>query len=741
MSRYDLEIAALLHNIEVLWQRARLTLDPALFPRPELASGDLARLELAQRLSSGRANGGAHSGAEPIPLQSIFASVSLENAGPLSYLPVGPQKMIAPPYPASAPEARETLSQGYSRLCTALTQEARRLEPVRKAHPLAYLEGLFLSLQRYAAGIPVSADAQDISLFDHNHSVAALCTCLRELPDAEVERLLALDSALFAQDTTLAVLVGGDISGVQDFIYGIRDAGGAAQNLRGRSLYLQLLTEAAQRYVLRRLGLPITSVLYSGGAHFFLVSPAGVAAANVGALRRELSEVLLAFHGRALYLALGGAEVRASDFREGAMPARWTALHTDLGAAKSQRYAELDEEVRYASIFSPCEPVSDVADDLYEGLGKRFPHTTHLVLDIIEPGVAETALEALGLRVQLAGTNLPVQSTEDAEYRLRLALSDVPLSAEAVSADVPIVDGVRYTLNRVPDLTFDDLAQFPMFVDASGHEHGIQRLGILRMDVDNLGRVFREGLGQRATLARIATLSRTLATFFEGRVAALCQATDEAAGAAALYGVYAGGDDLFLVGPWHWMPSLARTICTEFRQLTGGHADLHLSAGIALVTQKYPLYQAAEDAREALDEGAKAGGKNAISFLGEVLPWQSQDGRGFEEVQRWATAFIDAGIQHGNRFPISLLGRLIELDEMRRKETKHGAQSNLGRWVWTGVYQLHRLGEQYVRTDPAIAQVIREVLVALQNDHFANLPVLAFAARWAHLALRRSQVE
>jgi uncharacterized membrane protein len=36
--------------------------------------------------------------------------------------------------------------------------------------------------------------------------------------------------------------------------------------------YLQLLTEATARYVLRRLNLPITNLIYSGGGNFYLLA-------------------------------------------------------------------------------------------------------------------------------------------------------------------------------------------------------------------------------------------------------------------------------------------------------------------------------------------------------------------------------------------------------------------------------------------------------------------------------------
>jgi len=60
------------------------------------------------------------------------------------------------------------------------------------------------------------------------------------------------------------------------------------------------------------------------------------------------------------------------------------------------------------------------------------------------------------------------------------------------------------------------------------------------------------------------------------------------------YVIYAGGDDLFLVGAWDVLPPLAQAIRAAFDRLTDGR--LTMSAGISLARDKYPLYRAAEDA-------------------------------------------------------------------------------------------------------------------------------------------------
>jgi len=45
-------------------------------------------------------------------------------------------------------------------------------------------------------------------------------------------------------------------------------------------------------------------------------------------------------------------------------------------------------------------------------------------------------------------------------------------------------------------------------------EGGFERLGVLRMDVDSLGDLFKNGFGKNATLTRLASLSFRMSLFF-----------------------------------------------------------------------------------------------------------------------------------------------------------------------------------------------------------------------------------
>ena len=100
-----------------------------------------------------------------------------------------------------------------------------------------------------------------------------------------------------------------------------------------------------------------------------------------------------------------------------------------------------------------------------------------------------------------------------------------------------------------------------------------------------LGTVFSNEKIGSATLSRLATLSDALCLFFEGYVPELCRAYNDKQPKEILELIYAGGDDLFLVGGWSALPEIAKKLRSEFRHfVTGNHVTL--SGGIAHRTQK-----------------------------------------------------------------------------------------------------------------------------------------------------------
>jgi CRISPR-associated protein Csm1 len=81
-----------------------------------------------------------------------------------------------------------------------------------------------------------------------------------------------------------------------------------------------------------------------------------------------------------------------------------------------------------------------------------------------------------------------------------------------------------------------------------------------------------------------------------------------------VYTVYAGGDDLLLIGPWLTTIRLARELRAAFARFSASNPNLTLSAGLELIDPSEPLNRAAERV-EARLEAAKDAGRDRVCLL------------------------------------------------------------------------------------------------------------------------------
>ncbi|MFQ3662260.1 MAG: type III-A CRISPR-associated protein Cas10/Csm1 [Chloroflexaceae bacterium] len=684
------------------------------------------------------------------PLVSVFARVRGVNTTPL-LRPVSLRLEREALFPvADDAPAVGLVGDAPGRLAAELAALEHRDLPAE-----ARLEALLYALQRHAWSLP--SPIAGVSRYDFARVNAALAAALAGAPEGQV------------------CLIAGDVSGVQDFIYSVT-ARGAARQLRGRSFYLQLLTDACAHATLHATGMPLCNLLYAGGGRLYVLAPAA-ARERVPELRRQIAETLYRAHRGALYLALGAVAFRPEEYSA----ALWEQVGAELDRDKRRRFAALDRET-FAALFAARQPAPpslehqedeplDTMGASLEELGRQVQRAALIAFQPEAPRPLvgseqryDQVLAALGLRARLID-NVERLAPDPARRQRFLLLND-ELSPEQVPCGPHDVVGARYIAAEAPRATADDVALYrslerdldddselragdarPYNLLAEQSE-GVRRLGVLRMDVDDLGDLFSRGLDRPAGLAALAVtaaLSAALARFFEGWVGELCRRQNREPG-GGVYAIYSGGDDLFLVGSWDRMPILARRIREDFVAYAlgrppheGEHPPISLSAGIVLVGARYPLYQAADDAATALDQAktftrADGRAKDAITFLGRTLGWEQ-----FDEAERFQRELTDL-VQSGGA-PRALLMTIQQLDAGARRghpRTRAGEpQFAFGPWIWRGAYQLTRLVErsQSAETKRRI-EALRERLVGPEGVRARTIERAGLAARWSQLRIR-----
>ncbi len=713
-------------------------------------------------------SGSPTASADP-PLQSIFTLIRSDAASTdAGYLRAMPLSLTA--------DAQGNWDWEPVALAAALMSDRGAVyrEFAQADAPETTFLRFFHLMRKYASSLPNTYGEPGVSLFEQWKMVAALVTI----------------SGSTKQPPQTLGLVGGDIPGIQRTISTVTSKG-AAKAMRGRSAFIQLLGHALVERLQSELGLGPANVVYDAGGNFVLLTGwtegAGGTQEKVRAVANQVNTVLLAglgkgrgrfdgFHGD-LGVALAAMSItphpqrlpvsspldvlrcdlpliRQPDGRDASawqMAEKW--LKDQVAAAKNRPFGDLAQEsdAGWRSLFGPdpaetdefcavcrrpknkgetfrllelegegnicpeCESFNKLANDL----GHRAPRLTLSVQAPPQPQPWQSALHAVCGRWYAIGGERQAD-----DIVLALNMDDFP---------APGVEGFRLLAHTTP-MTGAQIKTNEELADAS--RSGMKRLGVLRMDVDNLGDLIVRGLPAR-TAMQTAELSQALERFFAGWLGQICAQVGE----DLLYVLYAGGDDLLVVGPWTHMPKLAQAIHDDFVRYTCEHCGIHVSAGIAVVGEKTPLYAGADESHDAL-QAAKAVDsgtpleKNAITFLGYTAHWEQ-----FKE----ATGLMDdiVALAVSDELGNAVITRLQAIAQRFYRDRQRGPYAVKGKfpqrgtdavfygpWMWRQAYALARLREG--RSDD-VAKKLRELERALLQGQIVNL---GLAARWAQLGTR-----
>lgn len=240
-----------------------------------------------------------------------------------------------------------------------------------------------------------------------------------------------------------------------------------------------------------------------------------------------------------------------------------------------------------------------------------------------------------------------------------------------------------YTGNQVATkLWVGDYATEDTFEGFAQKAEGIERIGVLRADVDNLGTTFvygfqrPDGSHKYVTLSRTATLSRQLSLFFKCYINSLLREGE--AGIFAGKGkrnaaiVYSGGDDVFLVGAWNEVIAAFQELKNALARFAQG--TLTISGGIGVYPEKYPLNVMAKEVERLEDASKQNDGKNAITVLDEshVYPWDEFQKKVVEEKVKTLKWYFEQTEERGMSF-------LYHLTELLRNSEEH---INIARYAY-----------------------------------------------------------
>lgn len=676
--------------------------------------------------------------------------------------------------------SRESLRLHYEQLCNAMMGTIKQLPSILGVRESGAVRGLIANLlslfERFLVQVPSATNIKhpDISLFDHMRITAAIAEGLYR--HHEAKGTLDRPTQFEDKEVTKWRLVCGDFSGIQAFIYRLTSKG-AAKGLRGRSLYIQLLCDAVSEYLLRELELFPTARIYSSGGKFYLL----IADCQVGHLQKCVGQVnkwLLREFGSEVFLGIGMAPVCGNDFAGGNMGNRWKEANEDLLKDRLRRFRSLIEQD--ADFFEPLTLNEWGMNCQVCGRDDKDAN----IREVDGRSVCEQCMSLERMGSLLADTGYFFWAWGDdrktAHARLdkewRYSFKELGCDLYLLKSQPRFEDADRLQNSYMERLNnmecfdgnihgyscdFRFLGKWDRSKESGGWEFddfaanakGTKRLGVLRMDVDNLGQLFIRGFNfpsiegeirQMGSLSRVATMSRQLNQFFSGY---LCKLLTDFSRTQI---IYAGGDDLFLIGAWDELPRVAREIQTEFKDYCAMNPSFTISGGISMVRGKYPISRAAELAKDAEDSAKnlkrkfdeKDPKKDALCFFNTPLGWEDYD------LAKNMMGTIREIIE--NTKSRGILWRLKDVigvvDEYRRLSCKKGLSKEeidrlvyYQRWRWQLVYNIERMKKRHPECKDKLDGLVHGILVP---DAQAGMPViewLQLPTRWAELLTRKEE--
>lgn len=610
-----------------------------------------------------------------IPLQSIFNILNGNHANNYYY----PQTLDTKAGINMPTNEKIVFDQSfYNKIKTELLPVLKDIDHADNS----YVNSLLNTMEAFTSYIPSSTskgELADISLFDHSKITAAYAAAIysylkdREISDFK-ENLFKNASSFYNEKAFLLVSL--DISGIQSFIYTIHSEG-ALRMLRSRSFYLEIVMEHMIDEILETLSLSRANLIYSGGGHCYIIaSNTTETKQSLKELNEKFNDFFLHEFDVSLYVAAGMAEASANDLENkpaGSYSALFRKLSEQMSESKSARYSSA--KIRYLNDKKQrnamrecriCKTSANVNEDgvcgFCSSLGNFSGEILYKNFFTVIGQKREGALALPCDRYLIAQNKEELRrAMEEDDYFVRAYGKNDFYTGKSVTSKLWVGD---YTQKGK---TTEDYAR---------EATGIDRIAVLRADVDNLGHAFVSGFEERyTTLSRTATFSRQLSLFFKHHINRILTegefGIDGKAEARNATIVYSGGDDLFIVGSWKDILEAAVDIHDKLEEYSEG--TLTISAGIGLFPAKYPLSVSATDVAR-LEDASKSfpGGsnptKNAITLFSEednTYSWHVFKKKVVEEKLHCLSSFLEGSEERGKAFLYRILDLIRGMDEKR----------------------------------------------------------------------------
>ncbi|MEM4330578.1 MAG: type III-A CRISPR-associated protein Cas10/Csm1 [Candidatus Pacearchaeota archaeon] len=504
-------------------------------------------------------------------------------------------------------------------------------------------------LKKYLSYVPSASfySEPDIDLYNHLKMSCAVTSCLyylyleekdekplKKLREELYERFTSENNTSREEEIELTknkyeeydrkrfLLLKGDLSGIQKFVSMISSER-AIRLLKGRSFYLSFLNRTLALKLCKLLDLPETNIIFSEGGNFEILAP------NLEKVKRqienfseEINDFLWEKFGTTLFLNVKYFELSARDFSREFFH---KIFYQEEDLLKEKRLIELTKKNKkfYKQLkevineegdqnfeikSTKCKVCSKDSneEELKEGFCKNCNEFKELISKIKEwqekKKITRVDKEIFLIKNESLFNFL--------EYNLKEKSFLPSLNLEGIYEIIPI--GLPLKEGNI--IEFEEIAK------KAKERTGTEKIAALKIDMDNLGEIFKRGLGKNLTLSLYSRLSFDISLFFSGIIEELRNKKEYK---EEIYIIYSGGDDSFIIGSWDRVLEFAKDLYFYFKVYTGDNPDITLSASYNIFSPKYPVKKIFEKAEIELEKAKCFDEKKSrISIFGNPLKWE-----------------------------------------------------------------------------------------------------------------------
>lgn len=490
-----------------------------------------------------------------------------------------------------------------------------------------FIDGLISISEESFSFVPASTmgEFDDVSLYDHSKTTAAIATSLFKYWDG---------GKLPESSENAFVIIRGEFFGIQKFIFseGSESAKNPAKILRGRSFYVSLMTEIASEMLLTELNLPSFNVMLNAAGMFVILADNTEASKEaIKNVNKKINDWLFDKFFGEVYFGIAYTEASPEDFSEKHFETLWLNILTEMEKVKFSKFLMLK--------------IKGVFDNYHKKFDKQKACSICGRESAVNGEVGDICQELIILGEKLVDDDLRyiIISQErngnvfgTYNYEFRDSVDDEKIFGKNSKViDISLFKGfegfykakinthVARSGKRVK--TFEEIA--------SSGEKGLDAIGVFKADVDNLGAIFAVGLeephnkgeNKRLTFSRLSQLSRMINNFFAYYLPYKLKNDPRF---VDTYTVFAGGDDLFLIGRYDSIFELSLELSEDFNSYVAKNKEVTISGGVSIFKPNTPIAYMAEVVEKNLDLSKKytdkmTNIKGNLTFLGATDKWES----------------------------------------------------------------------------------------------------------------------